>query len=153
MEVTQVRSLGWEDPWRRKWQPTPVFLPGKSHGRGAWRAAVHGVTMEYNKLQQLNSNVYAQSCPTLYDPTAADSQAPLSKKFLSQEYWIGLPFPTSGYLPDPGIEPASPVLASRFFTIAPLGKPNNNRNNPLCVCLCVCVCVCVCILCVDNSSM
>ena len=29
---TQVRSLGWEDPWRRKWQPTPVLLPGKFHG-------------------------------------------------------------------------------------------------------------------------
>ena len=30
-------------PWRRKWQPTPVFLPGESHGRGAWWAIVHGV--------------------------------------------------------------------------------------------------------------
>ena len=28
-----VRSLGQEDPWRRKWQPTPVFLPRESHGR------------------------------------------------------------------------------------------------------------------------
>ena len=28
-------------PWRRKWQPTPVFLPRKSHG--AWQATVHGV--------------------------------------------------------------------------------------------------------------
>ena len=28
-----VRPLGWEDTWRRKWQPTPVFLPGKSHGQ------------------------------------------------------------------------------------------------------------------------
>ena len=28
--------------WRRKWQPTPVFLLGKSHG--AWRATIHGVT-------------------------------------------------------------------------------------------------------------
>ena len=27
---TWVQSLGWEDPWRRKWQPTPVFLPGES---------------------------------------------------------------------------------------------------------------------------
>ena len=26
-------SLGQEDPWRRKWQPTPVFLPGKPHGQ------------------------------------------------------------------------------------------------------------------------
>ena len=29
-------------PWRRKWQPTPAFLPGDSH-RGAWKATVHGV--------------------------------------------------------------------------------------------------------------
>ena len=31
--------------WRRKWQPTPVFLPGQSHGRGAWWATIHGVTI------------------------------------------------------------------------------------------------------------
>ena len=30
---TWVRSLGQEDPWRREWQPTPVFLLGKSHGQ------------------------------------------------------------------------------------------------------------------------
>ena len=28
----------------RKWQPTLVFLPGESHGRGAWQVTVHGVT-------------------------------------------------------------------------------------------------------------
>ena len=28
-----VQSLGWEHPWRRKWQPTTVFLPGKFHGQ------------------------------------------------------------------------------------------------------------------------
>ena len=32
MQETWVRSLGWKDPSRRKWQPTLVFLPGKSHG-------------------------------------------------------------------------------------------------------------------------
>ena len=31
MQETQVQSLGWEDPWRRKWQPTPVFVPGEFH--------------------------------------------------------------------------------------------------------------------------
>ena len=45
MQETQemwVRSLGWEDPWKRKWQSTPEFLPGKSHeqrrlaGYGPW---------------------------------------------------------------------------------------------------------------------
>ena len=31
-------------PWRWKWQPTQVFLPGESHGRRDWWATVHGVT-------------------------------------------------------------------------------------------------------------
>jgi len=31
MRETWVQSLGQEDPWRRKWQPTPIFLPGKLH--------------------------------------------------------------------------------------------------------------------------
>ena len=35
MRETRVRSLGREDPWRRKWQPTPVSLPGESHGRSS----------------------------------------------------------------------------------------------------------------------
>ena len=45
-------------------------------------------------------------------------QAPLSMKFSRQEYWSGLPFPTQGDLPDPGIKPAylqSPALAGGFF--------------------------------------
>ena len=33
MQETRVQSLGQEDPWRRKWQPTPVFLPGESCGQ------------------------------------------------------------------------------------------------------------------------
>ena len=43
--------------------------------------------------------------------------------FLMQEYWSGLPFPSPGDLPDPGIEPMSPALAGRFFTTEPPGKP------------------------------
>ena len=33
MQKTWVQSLGQEDPWNRKWQPTPLFLPGKFHGQ------------------------------------------------------------------------------------------------------------------------
>ena len=33
MKETQVQSLGWEDPLEEKMVPTPVFLPGKSHGQ------------------------------------------------------------------------------------------------------------------------
>ena len=46
-------------------------------------------------------------------------------KLSRQEYWSGLPFPTPGDLPDPGIKPASsvsPALAGRFFTTEPLGN-------------------------------
>ena len=32
MQETRVQSLVRKIPWRRKWQPTPVFLPGESHG-------------------------------------------------------------------------------------------------------------------------
>ena len=42
--------------------------------------------------------------------------------FPRQEYWSGLPFPSPGDLPYPGIEPTSPALASRFFTTEPPGK-------------------------------
>ena len=37
-------------PWRRKWQPTPVFLPGESLDRGAWWATAHGVTKSHRWL-------------------------------------------------------------------------------------------------------
>ena len=42
--------------WRRKWQPTPVFLPGESQGRGAWWAAVSGVAQSRTRLTQLSSS-------------------------------------------------------------------------------------------------
>ena len=37
-------------PWRRKWQPTPVLLPGKFHGWRSWWAAVHGITKSRTRL-------------------------------------------------------------------------------------------------------
>ena len=46
----------------------------------------------------------------------------MSMGFSRQEYWSGLPFPSPGDLPDPGIKPLSPALAGRFFTTEPPGK-------------------------------
>jgi len=43
-------------------------------------------------------------------------------EFPRQEYWSGLPFPSSGDLPNPGIEPTSPAFSGRFFTSQPPGK-------------------------------
>ena len=42
--------------WRRKWQPTPVLLPGESQGRGAWWAAVYGVAQSRTRLKRLSSS-------------------------------------------------------------------------------------------------
>ena len=64
----------------------------------------------------------AKSCPTLTTPWTVACQAPLSMGFTRQEYWNGLPFPSPADLPDPGIKPASPALAGRFFTREPPGK-------------------------------
>ena len=44
-------------------------------------------------------------------------------EFSRQEYWSGLPFPSPGHLPNPGIEAGSPSLAGTFFTAEPPGKP------------------------------
>ena len=49
-------SLFTSTHWRRKWQPTPVFLPGESQGRRAWWAAVYGVTQSRIWLKQLSSS-------------------------------------------------------------------------------------------------
>ena len=56
-------------------------------------------------------------------------QAPLSMEFPRQEYWSGLPFPSPGDLPDPGIEPASLAslaLAGGFFATEPPGKSHED---------------------------
>jgi len=42
-DVSSIPGSG-ISPWRRAWQPSPVFLLGESHDRGAWWAVVHGVT-------------------------------------------------------------------------------------------------------------
>ena len=42
--------------WRRKWQPTPVFLPGESRDGGIWWAAVSGVTQSWTPLKWLSSS-------------------------------------------------------------------------------------------------
>ena len=49
-------------------------------------------------------------------------QALRSMGFSSQEYWSGLPFPSPGDLPNPGIEPRSPALQTDALPSEPLGK-------------------------------
>ena len=71
--------------------------------------------------------MHAQSYLTLFLASwPATHQIPLSMEFSRQEYWSGLSFPSPGDLPDPGMEPTTPMsrsLAGEFFTTASPGKP------------------------------
>ena len=55
-------------------------------------------------------------------PWTVACQPPLSMEFSRQEYWSGLPFPSPGDLPDPGIEPGSPALQADSLPSEPPGK-------------------------------
>ena len=71
------------------------------------------------------------SCSVVSDsfvtPMGCPAKAPLSMEFSRQEYWSGLPFPSAGVLPTPGMEPecpaGSPVLQADSLPPAQLGKP------------------------------
>ena len=83
-----------------------------------------------NKFDNLELDVYCGivlNCILLFaTPWTVAHQGPLSMEFSRQDYWSGLPFPTPGHLPDPGIKPTSlesPALADGFFTTVPPGKP------------------------------
>ena len=60
--------------WRRKWQPTPVFLPGESQGWEAWWAAVYGVTQSLTRLKRLSSSsvLFQALCSVLGKQSGAD---------------------------------------------------------------------------------
>ena len=42
-------------PWRKKWQLTVIFLPGKSHGQRNWQAIVYGAAKESDTTERLNN--------------------------------------------------------------------------------------------------
>jgi len=125
--------------WRRQWQPTPVFLPGESQGRGSlvgcclWgrtESDMAEVTQQQQQQQQhsIVKQLFSELPWVQFFVTSwtVAHQAPLSMEFFRQEYWSEWPFPTPRDLPNPGIEPclpASPALAGGFFTTVPPKNP------------------------------
>ena len=69
-----------------------------------------------------------RSCLTLCHPVDCSPQAPLSIGLPRQGFGSGLPLPSSGDLPDLGIEPATFCPAGRFFTTDPLGFPGGSHG-------------------------
>ena len=59
VQEIRVKAADWEDPWRRDWLPTPVFLPGKFHGQ---RSLVGYSPCDHKELDRLE----AHEVPSLY---------------------------------------------------------------------------------------
>ena len=102
-QETQVWSLGREDPWSRKWQPTPVFLHENSMDRGAWWAPVRGVTKSWTCLSMhtqrhwnhtefvllsLPSHLFLNQVVQEDDPTGSGHVMPVVFS-LTLQPWIG----------------------------------------------------------------
>ena len=56
-----VGSLGWKIPWRRAWQPTPVFLPGESHGLRSLAGYSPWCCKEWDMTEQLSTTQHRYS--------------------------------------------------------------------------------------------
>ena len=100
-QCRRCRRLGFDPwvrkiPWRREWQPTPIFLPGESMDRGAWRAIVYEVA---KSLIQLSTHTHGssvqfssvtQSCPTLRPHESQHARPPCPSP-TPRVYWDSHP--------------------------------------------------------------
>ena len=90
-----------------------------------WHIMKHKTTYEIF-LPKCCCCLVVELCLTSFlTPWTVVCQVPLSMGFPKQEYWNGVPFPSPGGLPNPGIEPTSPALADGFFTTEEPGKPSS----------------------------
>ena len=135
---------------RRQWHPTPVLLPGKSHGWrslvgcspwGLWGSDTTGwlhfhFHFSLSCIGEGNGNPLQCSC--LENPRDGGAwwaavygvaqswtwlkQLSSSSSGSRQEYWSGLQFPSSGDLHNPGIEPRSPALQADFYQLSYKGN-------------------------------
>ena len=131
--------------WLWRWKMAlsqGVWVPGKERGSlqslqeercPCWHLDVKGALCWISTPQ---TTVLCAKLRLLFaTPWTAARQAPLSMGFSRQDYWSGLPFPSPGDLPNPGItppSPASPALAGRFSTTELPGKPQNCKIINLC---------------------
>ena len=95
--ATHSRILAWKIPWME--EPGGLQSTGRKESHTTERLHFHFGSFETS--------------------WTIANQAPLSMGFPKQEYWSGLPFPSPGDLPDPGIEPRSPAFQADTLTSEP----------------------------------
>ena len=118
-------------PWRRKWQPTPVFLPGEFHGQRSPGGYSPWDRKESDRTERTDMVLSHSVMSYSETPWIVARQAPLSMEISSQEHSSGLLFSSPGDHPDPGVKPVSPACPAsvgRFFTTEPPGKAACKSN-------------------------
>ena len=108
--ATHSGILAWRIPWTEE--------PGRRQSMGSQRADMSEVTEHSTAL------IYA--IHKSYSVTSHSFATPWTiwfKEFSRPESWSGLPFPSPGDLPDPGIKPGSPALQADSLPVEPPGKP------------------------------
>ena len=148
MQETWIWSLDWEDPqekelathssilaWRIPWSEEPGGIDSTrwKRVRHDWETNTkHNTKLDksewyFSKREVKNSlkvKLSSLSRVQLFaTPWAVAYQAPPTMGFSRQEYLSGLPFPSPGHLPDPGIKPRSPTLQADALSSEPPGKP------------------------------
>ena len=137
--------------WRRKWHPTPVFLPGESQGWGSlvgcriWGRTESDTTDATSQQHEVLSVLSFPISPILKKKKSVSRlvlstslqphglyvarQTPLSMGFSRQEYWGRLPFPSPGDPHNPGVEPGFPVLQEDSLPSEPPRKPISHPSD------------------------
>ena len=96
-------------PWRREWQPIPVFLPGEFHGQKSLVDYSTWGLKESDRIEQLTLSLLLLLLLSRFSrvrlfatPWTVAHQALLSMDFSRQDYWSGVPYPSPVELPDQG---------------------------------------------------
>ena len=116
-----ILSLGGEDPLEEEMATHSSILAWRIPGSGTkepgrlWSMVLKRVRYDL-QIKQRNYMLSSFSHVRLCDPMDCSPPGSSVRGIFQEEYWNELPFPPPGDLPDPVIEPASPVLASGFFT-------------------------------------
>ena len=92
-------------PWKESYDKSRQHIKKQRH-----HFANKGPHSQSYGFSSESESEVTQSCPTLCDPMDYSLSGSLSIGFSRQEYWNGLPFPSPGGLPDPGIEPRFPAM-------------------------------------------
>ena len=115
LEVTRCSTEHPSQRWQREDGPGVHLPPGRK------KSLLSG--LQLRGRVEVPTSVFSRRLRLSATPWTETRQAPLSMGFSRQESWSGLPFPSPGDLPDPGIEPSSPALSHWQVDALPLSYP------------------------------